>query len=302
MLTEGFYWLLNMSIAGTIAGACVLLLRRIRRLPRRLIFVLWSIPLLRLWLPVGIGSPYGLTELISKLTSKTVISYGEQGIFTSVNYVMAADSYAPVTMRNAALEAVFRTASVVWITFAVTLLCLLLGLYAAGKREVENAVPLYENIFLSDQIRSPAVYGILRPQIVLPASYRDRELCLILAHEKAHIRRWDNLWRLLALTTAVIHWFNPFTWLFLKRFLEDLELSCDEMVLKKIPPYQRKAYALELLNCYQSSSITASAFGGAGLRTRVENILSYKKLSAFSALCLFILAIAFAYALLANPV
>lgn len=101
-------------------------------------------------------------------------------------------------------------------------------------------------------------------------------------HEKAHIRTFDNMWRIIAFLIVAVHWFNPLCWLFLKKFLADLELSCDERVLAKLGADRAKDYASSLLESRQGTTVFASAFGGAKIRTRIENILSFKKLTWIS--------------------
>lgn len=112
--------------------------------------------------------------------------------------------------------------------------------------------------------------------------------------------RGDNLIRLLALLTICVHWFNPLAWLFLKLLFADLELACDEAVLRKCEERQRKEYAHSLLSSVEKRSVFASFFGGAKIRLRVENILSYKKITAISAVGFAALLIAIAYILLTN--
>lgn len=301
MLTDVFYWIVNMSAAGTIVGLFVLLLRLIRPLPRRFIFLLWGIPLLRLWIPVSVGGEYSLMALLGEVMTKTVVVYERfDSIVTAMNFVQFADQYFPVVIKTSPLSGIFEICSIVWLTVTAGLLGAYGVLYLAGKREVRDAVKLRDNLYLSPALRSPAVYGIFRPKIVLSHVSQDNEL--ILRHETAHIRRGDNFWRLLAMATAAVHWFNPAVWIFLKCFLNDLELACDENVLKKCTPAEQKAYASALLDCHESRTITASAFGGAGLRRRIENILSYRYMTGFSVLCLAVLAYVAAYVLLTNPV
>lgn len=300
MLTDIFYWIVNMSAAGTIAGMCVLLLRAIRGLPRRFIFFLWCIPLARLWIPVSFGGKYSLMGLLGELTTKTVVVYERwDQVVSAMNFERFADQYFPVVIETDPLRQIFEVASIVWLAVAAGLLGAYTVLYIAGKREVRNAENLRDNIYLSPNLRSPTVYGVLRPKIVL--ADREQDNAPILMHERAHIRRGDNLWRIVALATAAVHWFNPAVWLFLKCFLTDLELSCDENVLKKCDPAQQKVYASTLVNCHVSKSIMTSAFGGAGLRRRIENILSFRNITGFSACCLGLLALAAAYILLTNP-
>lgn len=119
-------------------------------------------------------------------------------------------------------------------------------------------------------------------------------------HEKTHIRSLDNLWRIIAFAVVAVNWFNPLCWLFLKGFLTDLELSCDERVLTKLGVNRAKEYALSLLDSKQGATVFTSAFGGAKIRTRIENILSFKKLTCLSLIVFAALIAVIFYVLLTN--
>ena len=284
MLREGFYWLFNMSITAAITGVPVILVRRIQKIPRRLTVFLWLIPFFRMVIPLGLNSPYSLMSLISRITTKTIVVFQptEEIAFSMTNSVMAADSYFPVTYRSSILEKVFGAAAVIWMIVFLAILLMLAVLYFSALREMKGASHLRDQIYLSDKVISPAVYGIIKPRIVLPSSCQHKEIELVLLHEKMHIRRGDNLWRMLAFLIVAAHWFNPLCWVFLKLFLADLELSCDECVLAKLGDARAKEYALSLLESRESASVFASAFGGAKIRTRIENILSFRKMTWLS--------------------
>lgn len=217
MLGEVFYWLFNMSIVTVLTGLPVLLIRQIKRIPKRVTVFLWAIPFLRMVVPFGLGSPYSLLSPLSEITVKTVVvhQFAEGFSITGANCAMGAKSYFPITYRTEMLEQVFSVASVLWVIVAV-------------------------------------------------------------------------------------HWFNPVCWLFLKCFLSDLELACDERVVAKIGAQQAKKYASVLLDCKQGTTVFASAFGGAKIRTRIENILSFKKMTRFSAVVSVILLSVIFYVLLTN--
>lgn len=301
MLGEIFYWIFNMSIAAAICGLPVVLIRMIKKIPRRVSVFLWLIPFIRMLLPVGIAGKYGLMTFISRFTTKTVTVFEvDDFILTATNCIMAADGYEPITYKTDLLEGLFGVASWIWLVIGLAFLIAFLIIYTVTLGELSDTRHVEGNIYISDKVTSPALYGILKPRIVLPTEYRECELKYILMHERAHVRRGDNLVRLLALVTVCIHWFNPLAWIFLKLLFADLELACDETVLKKCNEEQRKEYAHTLLSAVERTSVFASTFGGAKIRLRVENILSYKKLSAISAAGMTVLLIAIAYILLTN--
>lgn len=304
MLQEIFYWVFNMSITASITGVLIMLVRTIKKIPRRLAVFLWLIPYFRMTIPVGLNSPHSLMSLLSRIATKTVVVYQptEDVTFSMMNSVMAADSYFPITYKVNILEKVFGVASVLWIIVLFAILLTLAVIYFTTLYEMKDAAPLRDHIYLSDKIISPAVYGIIKPRIILPMSYKDMDIELIVLHEEMHIRRADNLWRMLAFLIAAAHWFNPLCWVFLKLFLEDLELSCDERVLVKLGDHRAKEYARSLLESGQSVTIFASAFGGAKIRTRIENILSFKKMTWFSLTVFLALIVTIFYVLLTNAV
>lgn len=301
MLGEIFYWIFNMSIAAAICGLPIMLIRMIKKIPRRVSVFLWLIPFIRMLIPVGIAGKYGLMTFISRFTTKTVTVFEvDDFILTATNCIMAVDGYEPITYKTDLLEGLFGAASWVWLVVGLALLIAFLILYTVTLGELSDARRLEGNVYISEKVTSPALYGVFRPRIILPRKYQECELKYILMHERAHARRGDNIVRLLALVTVCVHWFNPLAWLFLKLLFADLELACDEAVLKKCNAEQRKEYAHTILSAVERTSVFASSFGGAKIRLRVENILSYKKLSAISAAGMAALLIAIAYILLTN--
>ncbi len=302
MLQEVFYWIFNMSITAAITGVIIMLVRLIKKIPRRITVILWIIPFIRMTFPFGLNSPYGLMSLLSKLTTKTIVIYQptDDIAFSMMNSVMAADTYFPITYKVNIIEDIFRIASIVWIIVSLAILLMLVVTYFTTIREIKDSTHLKDNIYLSEKIISPAVYGIVKPKITLPATYKDRDIEFIVLHEKTHIRSFDNLWRIIAFVIVAVHWFNPLCWLFLKGFLADLELSCDERVITKIGADRAKDYASSLLESRQGATVFASAFGGAKIRTRIENILSFKRLTWLSLTVFIVLIGTIFFVLLTN--
>lgn len=302
MLGELFYWIFNMSIAATICGMPILLIRLIKIIPHRYIVWLWLIPFVRMSIPAGISSQYGIMALISKFTTKTVVLYviSDDSSFTMMNHIMGANAYFPITYKVNLLEKLFGILSVIWIIVAIASILAFIIIYCATMYEIRNADILIKNIYLSDQIKTPSVYGIIKPKIVLPSNYRKCDLDYILMHEKAHIKRADNLIRIVALGIVCIHWFNPFSWLFLKLLYADIELACDEAVLSKCNEAQKTEYAYALLSTVEQTNGFIASFGGAKIKSRIQNILSYRKLSVISATAFTALILSIAYVLLTN--
>ena len=302
MLQEVFYWIFNMSITAALTGILVMLVRMIKKIPRRIMVFLWLVPFLRMTVPLGLNSPYSLMTLISKITTKTIVVFQptEDISFSMMNSVMAANTYFPITYKVNILDDIFGVASVIWIIVSLAILLMLIIIYFTTIHEIKDSTHLKDNIYLSEKVTSPAVYGIIRPRIILPLSYKDKDIELIIQHEKTHIRGLDNLWRMIAFMVVAVHWFNPLAWMFLRALLADLELSCDERVLVKLGVDRSKEYATALLECRQGPTVFASAFGGARIRTRIENVLSFRKLTWISLVAFVALIGIIFYVLLTN--
>ncbi len=303
MLSEVFYWLFNMSLVASITGIVVLLIRLIRIIPRRVITVIWAIPFLRMWIPVGIGGKYSLMTIISKFTTKTVTVYEGEIIpaFTFTNEVMAADSYFPITYKVNFVGDVFRVSSVIWIVIALAIIMTFVFIYSMTMKEIKGSEHFRDNVFVSNSLTSPSVYGVFRPKIVIPKTMIENDyLQYVLLHEQKHVSRLDNLWRIIGFASAAVHWFNPLSWIFLKCFITDLEIACDESVLQKCCLKEQKEYALALVSFAECRTIFISAFGGAKIRTRIERILSFRKMTAASAIVFAVLIAAISYFLLTN--
>lgn len=179
-----------------------------------------------------------------------------------------------------------------WLAGAAVLLCCALLPWLRLRRTLRTAIRAADGAWESDRIRSPFVLGMLRPRVYLPLGLVGGERQYILAHERAHIRRGDHLVKLAAFAGLALHWFNPLVWLAYWMLCRDMELSCDESVLRRWPEDIRAAYAGSLLRlaARQSGWLTALAFGEGGVKQRVKNALRYRKAAA-GVLCAATLAV-----------
>lgn len=301
MTGEVFYWVLNMSISGAVMGLVVLLLRQVRQIPRRILYLLWAVPFLRMVIPVGVNSPFSLFSLLRAYTVRTVSVLDEMPYVTMMNFVQGADSYFPIEYKVDILAPVMYWAGLVWLVVGMALLLAVVMVGVVTHLELRDARHLEGRVWLSDKVPCPAVYGLFRQRIIQPRLYPPEEQHWIGRHESAHIRRMDNLRRTIALGICCVHWFNPLAWIFLRFFLEDLELACDEAVLDRCSEEDRRAYARVLVDHAERQSLYASAFGGAKVRVRIPRILAYRRLSLLSMTAFGALAAAVAYVLLTNP-
>lgn len=280
MKSDVFYWVLNLSLHGSLVCILLLLLRRVRRLPRRAVYPLWIGAALRLTVPFAPAVPWSFLHLLKQLGARTVRPPSDWfDRFAAVNAFQAADSYFPVVYRTDVLKTLFETCALIWMIGAAACLLTMTALYAMSRMALRGAKALAPGVWCSDKVVSPGLFGIVRPKILVPPGTEGKLLDYVVRHEQVHRRRLDNLWRIAALTVCCLHWFNPLIWLSLKAFFADMELSCDEAVLRTLPDGARKEYALSLLSVAKGQDLFVSAFGGATLRLRVERVLSYRRLS-----------------------
>lgn len=291
-----------MSIIGGLMGLIIFLLSKVKRLPRFSVYILWLLPLIRLWIPFGYANQYSLLNLISKFTTKTVVIWQHAPEFSATNSIQAARSYFPIEYKTDLLKNIFDVASLVWVIIAVILIMISILLYILTISESRSAILIKDNIYKSNKISAPAVYGIFKPKIIIQEALSDSDIDYIIMHENVHIRRKDNFWRVVAIITVCIHWFNPLVWLFLKSCLANMELACDAKVMKTLNQKQKKEYASSLLSIGAGKMFFASAFGGAKTKVRIENILSYKKLTVLSTLAFGLLVIAITVVLITNAI
>ena len=306
MLQEIFYWIFNMSITAWLTGMVIMLIRSIRRIPRRVVCFLWLIPFIRMVLPFGVNTDYGLMGIISELAKRpTIVLVSKEAEFDSfasfLNHAQAKYEYYPqIVYKSDTLDNVFAAASVVWIIVALAVMLMLVTVYFTTMRQIKSAKRVEGNVYTSSKVDTPGVYGIISPRILLPLKYKAHEPDVVLLHERMHVRRGDNLWRMLAFLVVAVHWFNPLAWVFLRLVMTDLELACDEAVLASPNAPDAKSYASALLEYKSSPTLFASAFGGARIKVRIENILSYKKMTVCSSIAFLFMALAIAAVLLTN--
>ena len=285
MKSDVFYWILNMSLHGGLLCLVVLLLRRIKALPKGFVYGLWILPLLRLAFPFGINSPLSIMRLLEKLGTRRVeIPQTEKPlILYAMNSIRWADGYFPVVYENNVLTGTMEILALIWLIVAGVCVLGAAVLYALSRRKLGKAEKK-QGYYCSDRITAPVLFGIFRPKILLPYGISEGALPHILRHEDIHAHRGDNFWRLLGILLCCVHWFNPLCWLSLKYFFEDMELSCDALAVCRMDEAERKNYALALVETAEQKSLFASAFGGAKLRPRVENVLAYRNLTVGASL------------------
>lgn len=315
MADAAFYFILNMSLAASLVIVTLLLVRLIRPLPRRMIYPLWALVFLRLVFPFALSTNWSLFNwtggLIKRLITIETITQGKIDLplpanWATMNFIGAAESFAPIQYRTESLRQIFTAGAAVWLIGTITTILIAVILYALTRTELRKAVLVRDNIYRSDMLLSPVLMGIIHPRIILPKSLDvdSTEAQMVLAHENVHRRRLDNLWRVLAILIACVHWFNPLVWIMLKAFLTDMEQSCDESVLRTghFDPDDRKAYARALLRFAESNRVyVSSAFGQSGVKVRIISVLNYQRMTIIGTIISALFLLAVVLALITNP-
>jgi beta-lactamase regulating signal transducer with metallopeptidase domain len=320
MLSTIFYFVLNMSLAACVVIAVLLGVRAIRPLPRRVIYPLWGFAFFRLIMPFTIATDWSLFNLlggwIQRLVTVETVTQGWimlPGEASWMNWMGQADQYIPIEYKTESVRQIFLTGSMVWVIGAAATLLTAGILYALTRRELRGAVPIsgeeisgpkMNNLYRSAVVTSPVLVGLLRPRIILPEGLdpTSTQGQMVIAHEQTHQRRGDNLWRLAAIAITCLHWFNPLAWVMLKAFLTDMERSCDEAVIRRYEPKQRKAYAETLLGFAEEKRLLlAPGFGRSAVKVRITSVLDYQRMTIIGAVVSTLFLAALAVALLTNP-
>ena len=310
-MTQLFLHVLNMSICASYIVLAVLLLRLLlKKAPKWITVVLWGIVALRLILPFSIESIFSLipsAETVSPdimLDRTPEIDSGIPILNQVVNPIIGG-SFAPDPLTSAnPLQLWIPTWALLWIVGMAAMLVYMAISYLRVLRKIGTAVRLRDHLYQSEAVVSPFVLGLLKPRIYLPFCIDEKHLEYVLAHENAHIRRRDHLWKPLGFLLLTLHWFNPLMWLGYILLCRDIELACDEKVIRSLHHDARADYSEALLLFSVNRRMIAAcplAFGEVGVKTRVRSVLSYKKPAFWIILAAIILCIAVAICFLTDP-
>ena len=310
-MSEIFLKIINMSISASYIVLAVLLLRLLlKKAPKWITVVLWGIVAVRLVCPFSIESVLSLipsSEVVSPtiMTDKTpTINTGIPIINSTLNPVIS-ESFTPNPGDSAnPLQIWIPVLTTIWIVGMVALLIYTVISFAKVKRKIGTAVLLRDNIYQSENVVSPFVLGIIKPKIYLPFNMNEKDMEHVVAHEMAHIRRKDHLWKPLGFLLLTLHWFNPLMWLGYVLLCRDIELACDEKVIRELDHDARADYSEALLACSVNRRMIAAcplAFGEVGVKDRVKSVLNYKKPAFWIIIAAVVACVAVAVCFLTNP-
>ena len=201
-------------------------------------------------------------------------------------------------------ERLLSAFSILWLAGVILFTGYAVYSYARIRRQVAEAMWLRENLWICDEVKSPFILGLRKPKIYLSSSMDEVLYPYVIAHEQAHLKRGDQWWKPLGFLILAIHWFQPFVWAAYILFCSDLELACDESAVKKLNPQERQDYSYALLSCSMQRrlvTVCPLAFGEAGVKKRVKEILNYKKPTFWVVLAAVVVCVIVAVCFLTNP-
>ncbi len=280
-----FLTFFNMSITASFVVAVVLVLRLLLlKAPKIFSYMLWAVVLFRLLCPISFESvlsilPINPEPVPPEILYQTVpeITSGLEAIDVTISPVLPAPE---VGASVNPLQIITFVLAVVWIVGVFVIAIVGLIGYLKLRKNLVGALHLKDNIYLADDILSPFVLGFFRPKIFLPSALLESEREYIISHEKHHIKRFDHITRALAFVSLALHWYNPFVWLAFHLSAKDMEMSCDEAVIKSLDKQLRANYSESLLRFSTGKRlkvITPLAFSESDTKSRVKNIVRYKK-------------------------
>ena len=283
-----FLKLLNLSISASWLVLAVLVLRLVsKRSPKWVNVLLWGIVALRLVLPFSIESALSLIPSAETVSPAAVqfdpaptITSGVSVIDNAVNPSLSEHFAAVPTASVNPLYVWAYLAGWVWLIGLAAMLAYALVSYLRLRRRVSVSLRVRENIYLCDAISSPFILGVVKPRIYLPSGLDEVQRQNVLSHERAHLARRDHWWKPLGFALLAVYWFNPVLWLAYTLLCRDIELACDERVIRTMDESAVKTYSTVLLACSmpRKAVITCPlAFGEVGVKERVRNALHYKK-------------------------
>lgn len=310
-MDDVFLKLVNLSISASWLILAVLVLRGVlKKAPKWVMPLLWGVVALRLVCLFSIESALSLIPSAETIPSEIVtetrepVLYEQATLDIVTNPTLPSAAEVPVGVSRQQAQVDFNIYSVLWLAGMAALL--VHALVSAGKlkRKLATAILLRDNIYESEFVDSPFVFGVVKPNIYLPMHMDEGTAAYVIAHECAHLARRDHWWKVLGYLVLALHWFNPLVWVAYILFCRDIELACDEKVVKGLDGAARADYSQALLSCAAPKRAVAAcplAFGEGNIKTRVKSALHYKKPAFWVAAAAVLAVVIVAVCFLTNP-
>lgn len=284
-----FVKLLNMSVSASGFILIAVLLRALlKRSPKWIHCLLWGLVAVRLVCPLSFESSFSLAPRADFVETKLGVQREDGRYMNSATDVSKAlnddldnaQNKNLANKGNADRQGDWKKISWTWFVGAVLLLSYAAISYLRFRKKVQASVRLRDGIYVCDNIRTPFILGVIRPGIYLPSDMDEVQTDNVIAHERAHLSRLDHVWKPLGYCLLAVYWFNPLCWLAYVLFCRDMELACDEKVIRDMDVEDKKVYSHVLLSFSDPSHRIAAgplAFGEIGVKKRIQSVLNYRK-------------------------
>lgn len=312
-MTEILIAILNMSIAASIVAVAVILVRiPLKKAPKIFSYSLWSIVFLRFICPFNFTSPASLMPTKAEVISPTIVTSTTPQINSGISVVdepvnLFIERTLPIATASInPIQVALTIGAYIWLCGLIVMVFYGIISYIRVKRRVYDATLVQSNIFETDKISTAFVLGFINPKIYLPTAVKGRQIDYILKHEQVHIQRRDYLLKPLAFFILAFHWFNPIVWVSYYFMSKDMEMSCDEAVLRKFDDDIRQDYSTLLINLYTGNPglLSPLAFGEGSyknMKVRIKNVLNFKKAPRWATIACSILLVLFTAGFTTNP-
>lgn len=310
MMDELFLTVLNMSLTSSYVIVFVIIIRLLlKRFPKVYSYVLWLPVLFRLICPFSFDSIFSLIPRDVNIpqdiaySPKPEINSGIAAIDSAINNVLPSAPVNQIASANP-MQIWLAIGGAVWLIGIAMLLIYSVFTTVKLYRKLKNANHIEDNIYNIDGFKTPFVFGIVNPKIYLPAHLSESEKSYVLLHEQTHIKRLDQIVKLIFFIVTCIHWFNPLVWITFYLMGEDMELSCDEKVVKQMGSNIKKEYSSSLLSMSTRRKILGGspiAFGENNTKGRIKNVLNYKKPALWATVISIVIVLAVGIGLMSNP-
>ena len=326
MLDNIYMQVLDMSKTASIVILVVVLARLLlKKAPKVFSYALWAVVLFRLLCPVTFEAPVSIVPEMNSVSqgytlseeSISVFGVGEaayQAVGDALNGGLGIQHIRTTEKTETGMTKYVTTdwwsvwilfGQYVWVAGITAMLIYSAVSYLKLRKKLSVVVPLRDNIFIADDIKSPFVVGLFRPKIYLPCNLGDKEQEYIILHEQHHIKRLDHVMKALAFLALAIHWFNPLVWVAFVLASKDMEMSCDEAVIRKVEGDVRADYSASLLTLATGRRIIAGtplAFGEGDTKGRINNLSKWKKPAVWVVLIAVVACAVLAVTVLTNPI
>ena len=308
-----FIAILNMSLKASYVILIVMFIRLLlKKAPKFISYAIWSVVAFRLIIPFSFESIFSMIpekmnsnpiprDIVYQITPQ--IKTGIEVVDNIVNINSSLPTPSAVASVNP-MQVLLQIGSCLWVLGIAAFLIYSLVSVIRLKRRLKEAQLLEDNIFEANHIQTPFVLGVIKPKIYLPTGLNHEERAYIVLHEQTHIRRTDHVIKVIAFTILSIHWFNPLVWIAFVLMSKDMELSCDEHVLKEMNEDVKKPYANSLLSLAMGGHMingSPLAFGEGNVKVRIKNVLNYKKPSFWMIAIPIIIVAVIGIGLVTNP-